>query len=318
METPVPDTSPSMRLTVIGIGRLGSAHAATLCAMGHDVLGIDVDEVLVGTMAAGHSPYDEPDLERLVAEGTASGRLAFTTDLGRAAEHARVHFVCVGTPQCADRPDADLGAVQNRFESTISNLQATNENLTASRSRILDTDFAAETANLTRGQILDLDPPAGDAFPHVVHAAQVVRPEDLPNVRPRPPRRRGGRACLSSDTSRLSRGADHRPVVSHLPAPHAVRSTDRRSRVIRVRRPRSSARPGRSSPSPPRRFPFVAIGLLKPRPRSCTETDRRCSSPVTCSSIGSAARGCGAGGGSGRPRECGARARRRRRPRCRA
>ncbi len=47
-----------------------------------------------------------------------------------------------------------LGAIQNRFESTISNLQATNENLTASRSRIQDTDFAAETANLTRGQIL--------------------------------------------------------------------------------------------------------------------------------------------------------------------
>ena len=47
-----------------------------------------------------------------------------------------------------------LGAIQNRFESTISNLQATNENLTASRSRIMDTDFAAETANLTRGQIL--------------------------------------------------------------------------------------------------------------------------------------------------------------------
>lgn len=108
-----------MRLTVIGIGRLGSAHAATLCAMGHDVLGIDVDEVLVGTMAAGHSPYDEPDLERLVAEGTASGRLAFTTDLGRAAEHARVHFVCVGTPQCADRPDADLGAVHTVIDALV-------------------------------------------------------------------------------------------------------------------------------------------------------------------------------------------------------
>ena len=47
-----------------------------------------------------------------------------------------------------------LGAIQNRFESTISNLQATTENLTASRSRIQDADFAAETANLTRGQIL--------------------------------------------------------------------------------------------------------------------------------------------------------------------
>jgi len=49
---------------------------------------------------------------------------------------------------------ASLGAIQNRFASTISNLQTTSENLSASQSRIQDTDFAAETANLTRGQIL--------------------------------------------------------------------------------------------------------------------------------------------------------------------
>ena len=49
---------------------------------------------------------------------------------------------------------ARYGALQNRFENTITNLQATSENLTASRSRIQDTDFAAETANLTRAQIL--------------------------------------------------------------------------------------------------------------------------------------------------------------------
>ena len=48
----------------------------------------------------------------------------------------------------------DLGAIQNRFSSTIASLQTTSENLSASRSRIQDTDFATETANLTRGQIL--------------------------------------------------------------------------------------------------------------------------------------------------------------------
>lgn len=48
----------------------------------------------------------------------------------------------------------DLGAIQNRFSSTISNLQTTSENLSASRSRIQDADFASESANLTRGQIL--------------------------------------------------------------------------------------------------------------------------------------------------------------------
>jgi len=49
---------------------------------------------------------------------------------------------------------ASLGAMQNRFSSVVNNLQTTSENLTASRSRIQDTDFAAETAQLTRGQIL--------------------------------------------------------------------------------------------------------------------------------------------------------------------
>ncbi len=49
---------------------------------------------------------------------------------------------------------SQLGAVQSRFESITSNLQTVSENLQASRSRILDADFAAETANLTKAQIL--------------------------------------------------------------------------------------------------------------------------------------------------------------------
>lgn len=49
---------------------------------------------------------------------------------------------------------SELGSVQTRFESTITNLQVTSENLAASRSRIRDADFAAETAELTRNQIL--------------------------------------------------------------------------------------------------------------------------------------------------------------------
>ena len=53
-----------------------------------------------------------------------------------------------------DSVRADLGAIQTRFESTIASLKTTSENLQAARSRILDTDFAAETAALTRAQIL--------------------------------------------------------------------------------------------------------------------------------------------------------------------
>ena len=49
---------------------------------------------------------------------------------------------------------ANLGAIQNRFGSVVSTLQSTSENLSAARSRIMDADFASETASLTRGQIL--------------------------------------------------------------------------------------------------------------------------------------------------------------------
>ena len=56
--------------------------------------------------------------------------------------------------QFIDATRGDLGAVQNRLLSTISNLQNVTENVTAAHSRIQDADFAAETANLTRASIL--------------------------------------------------------------------------------------------------------------------------------------------------------------------
>lgn len=49
---------------------------------------------------------------------------------------------------------ASMGSMQTRFDSVVANLQSSAENLSAARSRIRDTDFAAETANLTRNQIL--------------------------------------------------------------------------------------------------------------------------------------------------------------------
>jgi flagellin len=49
---------------------------------------------------------------------------------------------------------ANLGALQSRFENVVSNIQVASENVAAARSRIVDADFAAETANLSRAQIL--------------------------------------------------------------------------------------------------------------------------------------------------------------------
>ncbi|MBL4827725.1 MAG: flagellin, partial [Spongiibacteraceae bacterium] len=59
-----------------------------------------------------------------------------------------------GAIQTIDDSRADLGAIQNRLESTISNLTSISENVSAARSRVQDADFASETAALTRNQIL--------------------------------------------------------------------------------------------------------------------------------------------------------------------
>jgi flagellin len=56
--------------------------------------------------------------------------------------------------EIVDDKRADLGAIQNRFQSTIRNLANISENVSAARSRIRDTDFATETAELTRSQII--------------------------------------------------------------------------------------------------------------------------------------------------------------------
>ena len=97
-----------------------------------------------------------------------AGLAATTTNIVAGAAQTGFASVSVATAEGADdtilamdaalkavnSARADLGAIQNRFESVVSNLGVNSENLAASRSRILDADFASETANLSRSQIL--------------------------------------------------------------------------------------------------------------------------------------------------------------------
>jgi UDPglucose 6-dehydrogenase len=107
-----------MRISVIGCGYLGAVHAAAMTQLGHDVVGVDVDEVKVGALAAGRAPFYEPGLTELLAEALTTGRLRFTTDLAEIAG-ARVHFVCVGTPQKRGEFAADLGYVDAAFAAAL-------------------------------------------------------------------------------------------------------------------------------------------------------------------------------------------------------
>lgn len=77
-----------------------------------------------------------------------------TVDIGTAIGAQNALGVISGAISNIDTQRAQLGAVQNRFENTISNLQNISENASAARSRIRDTDYAAETSELTKNQIL--------------------------------------------------------------------------------------------------------------------------------------------------------------------
>ncbi|WP_454112033.1 UDP-glucose dehydrogenase family protein [Microbacterium aurum] len=107
-----------MRLSVIGCGYLGAVHAAAMASIGHEVVGIDVDARKIEALSKGNAPFFEPGLPEILAEGIASGRLTFTTDMS-AASGAKVHFIGVGTPQQKDGYAADLTYVNAAVDALL-------------------------------------------------------------------------------------------------------------------------------------------------------------------------------------------------------
>ena len=105
-----------MKISVIGCGYLGAVHAASMAELGHEVIGIDVDERKVGALSRGVAPFYEPGFEQLLGPVLASGRLRFSTDIRDAAD-AVVHFVCVGTPQKRGEYAAEMRDVEGGVES---------------------------------------------------------------------------------------------------------------------------------------------------------------------------------------------------------
>ena len=84
----------------------------------------------------------------------ASGLSVANTSVLSASQASAAMVAVSEAMSIIDAQRADLGAVQNRFQSTIRNLSNISENVSAARSRIRDTDFAVETAELTRWQII--------------------------------------------------------------------------------------------------------------------------------------------------------------------
>ena len=106
-----------MRMTVFGTGYLGATHAACMAELGHDVLGVDVDEAKIKSLTEGKVPFFEPGLPELLQRNLDSGRLRFTTDYEEAAKFANLHFIGVGTPQKKGSYAADTTYVRAVIES---------------------------------------------------------------------------------------------------------------------------------------------------------------------------------------------------------
>ena len=151
--------------TIVNISVTGGEGAAVTLSAGN--ANADLDSTVVGGNVEFKSTSGSFTVASNVA-GADGGIFAGTASNLNASANETVNKIDISTVAGAndaiditdgalariDSIRADLGAIQNRFVSTINSLDTAVENFSAARSRIQDTDFAAETANLTRAQVL--------------------------------------------------------------------------------------------------------------------------------------------------------------------
>lgn len=146
------DIVASLTQSAAGTGGDGFAADTTGIAVGTDrgTISLSSDAAIVVGGTVTNSGLTAATTEADTISGTLLSALDISTSDGANTALASIDNAL----DTINTSRADLGAIQNRFESVVRSLQTTSENLSASRSRIQDADFAAETAALTKGQIL--------------------------------------------------------------------------------------------------------------------------------------------------------------------
>ena len=160
-----------MRVCVQGLWHLGSVTAACLASVGHEVVGLESDQIVVSSLNEGKAPLFEPDLNPLIAEGIHSGRLRFTSDMATACKDAEVLWVTFDTP-VNDDDVADINFVLNQVKSAVMLLSdgalvlvssqlpvgsiAILENFAKERVPNKNISFASSPENLRLGKALNL------------------------------------------------------------------------------------------------------------------------------------------------------------------
>jgi flagellin len=148
-ETRTLGTGGTPALTGDGFANLGTGTASGSAeAFGSITLTSSVDLDIAGNAPA------NAGLTAATTTAALSGTTIAATDISTVAGANAALASVDAALTTVNGSRAQLGAIQNRFDSVVSSIQTTSENLSASRSRIRDADFASETAQLTRAQIL--------------------------------------------------------------------------------------------------------------------------------------------------------------------
>ena len=112
-----------MRIAVFGLGYVGTVSAACLARDGHIVVGVDPNTAKVDLVNQGIPPLIEAGVDRLIAEGVASGRIIATSECRRAVLSSDLAIVAVGTPS-QPNGDIDLSHVRHVMEEIGASLRA--------------------------------------------------------------------------------------------------------------------------------------------------------------------------------------------------
>ena len=154
-----------MHIVVYGLWHLGCVTAACLAAVGHRVIGLDLDEQVVADLQHGQPPLDEPGLPDLIAAGLGSGLLSFTSRPAEALHDAEVVWVTFDTP-VNERDEADVAHVRAQLEAIADAiprgaLVLISAQVPVGFTRVLETDwrerglrFAYSPENLRLGKAL--------------------------------------------------------------------------------------------------------------------------------------------------------------------
>src|SRR5437763_2411915 len=87
-----------MKISICGLGYIGSVTGAAFASEGHEVIGVDANPDKVALVNSGKSPVVEPGLDEMLGRAVADGKFRATMDVKEAVQNSDVSLICVGTP----------------------------------------------------------------------------------------------------------------------------------------------------------------------------------------------------------------------------